>query len=139
MSNNHVELTGNLTKDWELRFTTAGTPVANGRIGVTERFQQDGEWKQRSTFVNLVVWGELAENVAESTEKGSRITVKGRLNTRSYDSNGETRYVTEVVCNDVGASLRYASAIVEERVREDEMAGAPADRVDPVYGDTAPI
>ena len=115
-SNNTVILTGNMTKDLELRFTNNGTPVANGRVAVTDRFTtRDGDLRERTTYVNFVLWGDLAMHAAESVGKGSHISLRGRLDIREYEVNGERRYSTEIVAVDIAPSLRWAAATVERQ------------------------
>jgi single-strand DNA-binding protein len=107
-------LVGNLTSDPELRFTPSGAAVANFTVASTPRIydRQTGEWKDGdSMFLNCSVWRQVAENVAESLTKGTRVVVYGRLRSRSYETNqGEKRTVFEVEVDEIGPSLRYATA-----------------------------
>lgn len=115
-SNNTVILAGNMTKDLELRFTNNGTPVANGRVAVTDRFtNRNGEQRERTTYVNFVLWGDLAMHAAASVGKGSHVSLRGRLDIREYEVNGERRYSTEIVAVDIAPSLRWAEATVERQ------------------------
>ena len=111
-----ITLVGNLTADPELRFTPAGAPVANFTVASTPRMfdRQTSEWKDGDAmFLNCSVWRQAAENVAESLTKGMRVIVQGRLKSRSYETReGERRTVFEVDVDEVGPSLRYASAKV---------------------------
>lgn len=111
-----ITLVGNLTADPELRFTPSGAPVANFTVASTPRTfdRQSGEWKDGDAmFLNCSVWRQAAENVAESLTKGMRVIVQGRLKSRSYETReGERRTVFEVEVDEVGPSLRYASAKV---------------------------
>jgi single-strand DNA-binding protein len=111
-----ITIAGNLVDDPELRFTPSGQPVARFRIASTPRFRDNasGEWKDGdSLFLTCNVWRQAAENVAESLQRGMRVIVYGRLRQRSYETKeGEKRTVYEVEVDDVGPSLRNASAKV---------------------------
>ena len=111
-----ITIAGNLVDDPELRFTPSGQPVARFRIASTPRFRDNasGEWKDGdSLFLTCNVWRQAAENVAESLQRGMRVIVQGRLRQRSYETKeGEKRTVYEVEVDDVGPSLRNASAKV---------------------------
>ncbi|MCL2782740.1 MAG: single-stranded DNA-binding protein [Propionibacteriaceae bacterium] len=109
-----ITLIGNLTADPELRFTPSGAAVANFTVASTPRTfdRQTGEWKDgEAMFINCAAWRNLAENVAESLTKGSRVIVTGRLRSRSYEGReGERRTVFEIDVDEIGPSLRYATA-----------------------------
>ncbi len=111
-----ITVVGNLTADPELRFTPSGAPVANFTVASTPRTfdRASGEWKDGDAmFLNCAVWRQPAENVAESLTKGMRVIVQGRLRSRSYETReGEKRTVFEVEVEEVGPSLRYATAKV---------------------------
>lgn len=92
---NHITLIGNLTKDPDLRYTNSGKPVCSFTLAVNRPFSKDD-----TDFINCVVWGDSAENVARYVSKGRQLAVEGYLQVRSYDGNdGKRKYVTEVVCN----------------------------------------
>ncbi len=116
-----ITIAGNLVDDPELRFTPAGQPVARFRVASTPRFRDNstGEWKDGdSLFLTCNVWRQAAENVAESLTRGMRVIVSGRLRQRSYETKeGEKRTVYEVEVDDVGPSLRNASAKVNRITR----------------------
>src|SRR6202453_678209 len=116
-----LTVVGNLVDDPELRFTPAGQPVARFRIASTPRFMDKAtnEWKDGdSLFLTCNVWRQAAENVAESLQRGMRVIVSGRLKQRSYETKeGEKRTVYEVEVDDVGPSLRNASAKVNKVAR----------------------
>jgi single-strand DNA-binding protein len=116
-----ITIAGNLVDDPELRFTPAGQPVARFRVASTPRFLDKGtnEWKDGdSLFLTCNVWRQAAENVAESLTRGMRVIVSGRLRQRSYETKeGEKRTVYEVEVDDVGPSLRNASAKVNRVAR----------------------
>lgn len=111
-----ITLVGNLTADPELRFTPSGAAVANFTVASTPRTfdRQTNEWRDgEAMFLNCAVWRQAAENVAESLTKGMRVIVQGRLRARSYDDReGNRRTVFEVEVDEVGPSLRYATAKV---------------------------
>jgi single-strand DNA-binding protein len=116
-----ITIAGNLVDDPELRFTPAGQPVARFRVASTPRFRDNatGEWRDGdSLFLTCNVWRQAAENVAESLTRGMRVIVSGRLRQRSYETKeGEKRTVYEVEVDDVGPSLRNASAKVNRVAR----------------------
>jgi single-strand DNA-binding protein len=122
-----ITIAGNLVDDPELRFTPAGQPVAKFRIASTPRFRDNasGEWKDGdSLFLTCNVWRQAAENVAESLTRGMRVIVSGRLRQRSYETKeGEKRTVYEVEVDDVGPSLRNASAKVNKIARNGSGGG----------------
>ena len=122
-----ITVIGNLTADPELRFTPSGAAVANFTVASTPRTfdRQSNEWKDGETlFLRCSVWREAAENVAESLQKGMRVIVQGRLKSRSYDTKeGERRTVTELDVDEVGPSLRYASAKVNRNARSGGQGG----------------
>jgi single-strand DNA-binding protein len=105
---------GNLTADPDLKFTTSGAGVANFTVASTPRTldRQSGEWRDgEALFLRCNIWREAAENVAETLTRGSRVIVTGRLKQRSYETReGEKRTVVELEVDDIGPSLRYATA-----------------------------
>ncbi|MEV6108491.1 single-stranded DNA-binding protein [Streptomyces sp. NPDC051940] len=111
-----ITVVGNLTGDPELRFTPSGAAVANFTIASTPRTfdRQTNEWKDGDTlYLRSSIWRQAAENVAETLTKGTRVVAQGRLRQRSYEAqNGETRTVIEFEVDEIGPSLRYASAKV---------------------------
>ena len=116
-----ITIVGNLVGDPELRFTPSGQAVATFRIASTPRFLDKGtnEWKDgEGLFLSVNVWRQMAENCAESLTKGSRVIVQGRLKQRSYETReGEKRTVYEIEADDVGPSLRNATAKVAKTSR----------------------
>ena len=117
-----ITLIGNLTGDPELRFTPSGAAVANFTIASTPRTldRQSNEWKDGETlFISCSVWRQVAENVAESLTRGSRVVVHGRLKARSYDDrDGNKRTVFECDVEEIGASMRYATLKISKTSRE---------------------
>jgi len=116
-----ITVVGNLTGDPELRFTPSGAAVANFTVASTPRAfdRQSNEWKDQETlFMRCSVWSEAAENIAESLVRGNRVVVTGRLKSRSYETKeGEKRTVVELEVDEVGPSLRYATAKVNRTQR----------------------
>lgn len=110
-----VTLIGNVTRDPELRFTPGGQAVANFGVAVNRRWQnkQTTAWEESTSFFDVVCWGELGENVSESIGRGTRVIVTGRLEQRSWETEGgEKRSKVEVVADDVGPALRWATCVV---------------------------
>jgi single-strand DNA-binding protein len=116
-----ITVVGNLVDDPELRFTPSGAAVANFRIASTPRTfdRQANEWKDgEALFLSCSVWRQAAENVAESLQKGMRVIVQGNLRSRQYETReGEKRTVFEIQVDEVGPSLRYATAKVTRTQR----------------------
>jgi len=116
-----ITVIGNLTDDPELRFTPSGAAVAKFRLASTPRTldRASGEWKDgEPLFLACSVWRQVAENVAESLQRGSRVIVSGRLRQRSYETKeGEKRTVYELEVDEIGPSLRYATAKVQKMSR----------------------
>lgn len=123
-----VTATGNLTRDPDLTFTPSGIARANLSIACNDRKQDDdGKWVDGdTTYINVTVWRQFAENVAESLRKGDTVTVAGRLRTRSYEKDGQTHKVTEVEADSIAPDLRRATAKVN-RVTRKEATSAPQD------------
>ncbi|KDE99851.1 single-stranded DNA-binding protein [Mycolicibacterium aromaticivorans JS19b1 = JCM 16368] len=116
-----ITVVGNLTADPELRFTPSGAAVANFTVASTPRTfdRQTNEWKDgEALFLRCNIWREAAENVAESLTRGSRVIVQGRLKQRSFETReGEKRTVVELEVDEIGPSLRYATAKVNKASR----------------------
>ncbi|WP_062314333.1 single-stranded DNA-binding protein [Demequina rhizosphaerae] len=121
-----ITVVGNLTGDPELRFISSGAAVVNFTVASTPRTfdRQSNEWKDGETlFMRCSLWREAAENVAESLTKGMRVIVTGRLVSRSWEANGEKRTVMEMQVDEVGPSLRYATAKVTRTQRGGQGGG----------------
>ncbi len=122
-----ITVVGNLVDDPELRFTPSGAAVANFRIASTPRTfdKQSNEWKDGDAlFLSCAVWRQAAENVAESLQKGMRVVVQGRLKQRQYETReGEKRTVVELEVEEVGPSLKYATAKVARASRSNGGGG----------------
>jgi single-strand DNA-binding protein len=118
MADSTVTLVGNLTRDPELRFTQGGRAIATIGIAVSRRYQVNNEWQEQTSFFNVVCWGQLGENAAATLTKGTRVLVTGRLEQRSYETqDGEKRSVVEVVADEIGPSLRWATASIDRNDR----------------------
>lgn len=119
MAENTVTLVGNLTRDPELRFTTGGRGVASFGLAVNRRYQQNGEWQDQTSYFNIVAWGQMGENAAATLTKGMRVLVTGRLEQREYTTReGDKRSTIEINADEIGPSLRWATAQVERTARE---------------------
>ena len=118
MADNTVTLVGNLTRDPELRFTTGGRGVASFGLAVSRRYQQNGEWQEQTSYFNIVAWGQMGENAAATLTKGMRVVVTGRLEQREYTTReGDKRTAIEINADEIGPSLRWATAQVERTPR----------------------
>ncbi|MDP8959576.1 MAG: single-stranded DNA-binding protein [Actinomycetota bacterium] len=147
MATNTITLVGNLVEDPELRFTPSGVAMARLRLAVNRNWRnQNGEWQEDTSFFSATCWQDVAEHVAESLEKGSRVIVTGRLEQRSWETgDGERRSTVEVRVDDIGPSLRWATASVTKTPRsggdwsqDNRVPAAPVARND--YGpDEAPF
>ena len=139
MAANSVTLIGNLVEDPELRFTPSGVPMARLRFAVNRRWRdQSGEWQEDTSYLNGTVWREQAESVAESLQKGMRIIVTGRLEQRSWETQeGDRRSVVEVAIDEVGPSLRWATATVAKTTRGGGDFGGGGGRQAPPPGPVA--
>jgi single-strand DNA-binding protein len=154
MADSTVTIVGGLTRDPELRFTGNGRAVASLAVAVSRRYQVNGEWKEDTSYFDVVAWGDLGENAAASLQKGTRVIVTGRLEQRRYETReGDKRSAVEIVADEIGPSLRWARAEVERISRGaagggDSTGGAPRGASapsgggrgpDPVYGDEEPF
>ena len=121
MNDTTITIVGNLTDDPELRYTPTGAAVAKFRVASTPRYldKASGQWKDgEPLFLNCTLWREAAENAAESLPRGARVIVTGRLRQRSYETReGEKRTVIELEADEIGPSLRYATAKVAKMTR----------------------
>src|ERR687891_2529073 len=125
-SDNQITIVGNLTDDPELRYTPNGAAVATIRVAVNRRIPDGaGGWKDAETsFFRVNAWRSLAENAAESLTRGTRVVVTGRLRSRSWENQeGETRSAVEIEADEMGPSLRWATAKVEKQSRSSSGGG----------------
>jgi len=132
MADNTITIIGNVTREPELRYTPGGQAKTEFGVAVNRSWidRATNERKEQTSFLNVVCWGQLGENAATSLPKGSRIIVTGRLEQRTYETQtGEKRERIEIVADEVGPSLRWATAQIERNDRrsgEATNAGAPA-------------
>ena len=142
---NFVSLTGNLVEAPELRFTPSGVAMANLRIAVNKRWRdQDGEWQSEGHFFSGTAWRDLAEHAADSLNKGDRITITGRLQQRTWETDeGDKRSMVDIDIDDISTSLRFATVSVTRMTREGGGGGGnrgPAPQARDDYGpDDAPF
>lgn len=123
---NNVTISGNAGREPELRFTPSGQAVANFGVAVSRRWmnRQTNEWEEATSWIDVTAWGQLAENVAESVGRGTRVTVSGRLDQRSWETdNGEKRSKVEIVADDVSISLKWATAQAQRNERNTDGGG----------------
>lgn len=123
---NTVTITGNATREPELRFTPSGQAVCSFGLAINRRWQnrQTQEWEESTSFIDVTAWAQLAENAAESVGRGTRVTVTGRLDQRSWETQeGDKRSKVEVVADDIAISLRWATATVQKNERRDGGSG----------------
>jgi single-strand DNA-binding protein len=122
-------IVGNLTRDPEIRYTRDGQATTSLSVAVNRRWQDrtTKEWEESTSFFDIVCWGDLAENVALSLTKGARVVVAGRLEQRSWESDeGEKRSKVEIVADEIGASLRFATVDIH-KVQRPATTDEPAD------------
>lgn len=139
MADNTITLVGNLTRDPELRFTTTGRGVASFGIAVGRRYQVNGEWQEQTSYFNVTAWGDLGENAAASLSKGARVVVTGRLEQREYTTReGDKRTAIDVIADELGPSLRWATATVERTAKKDGASSGGASRGSNPAGESSP-
>ena len=120
---NNVTVVGNVTRDPELRYLQTGTALATMGIAVNRRYMKNNEWVEDTSFFDVTCWRDLADNVSESISKGDRIIVTGRLEQRSWETDqGDKRSKVEIIADEVGPSLRWATAQVA-KIRRDGPSG----------------
>ena len=121
MADSTVTVTGNLTRDPELRYTPSGNAVANLAIAVSRKHKdRNDEWIEETSFFEVTAWNTLAENVAESMTKGARAIVTGRLEQQNWESpDGDKRSAVKIIADDIGPSLRWATASVVRAERSE--------------------
>ena len=119
MATNSVTVIGNLVEDPELRFTPSGVAMAKIRVAVNRRWRdQSNEWQEETSFFGGTLWREAAENAAESLTKGARVIITGSLEQRQWETQeGEKRSVVELRIDEMGPSLRWATASVTKTAR----------------------
>jgi single-strand DNA-binding protein len=114
----NITVVGNLTRDPELRFTNSGKAVVSFNVAVSRRYQQNNEWQEVTSFYSVTAWDQLGENAAASLHKGTRVLISGRLDIREYDDReGKRRTAVEITADEIGPSLRWATAQIERTQR----------------------
>lgn len=139
MTDTFITVIGNMTDDPELKFLASGVALAKFRIASTPRVKDrdTGEWKDgEALFLSCTAFRQMAENIAESMQRGTRVVVQGRLKQRSYEKDGEKRTVYELDVEEIGPSLRYATAKVQKMGRSSQ--GQAPTRGDDPWGSAAP-
>ena len=132
---NTVSIVGNVTRDPELRFTPSGAPVCTFGVAWNRRYERSGEQVEETSFFDITCWRSLAENVAESITKGTRVIVYGRLDQRSWETpEGERRHKVEIIADEVAPSLRWASAQVNRNEFREGNGTAPRRGAAPASG-----
>jgi len=147
MASNTITVVGNLTRDPELRYTQSGKATVTVGIAVNRRYQVNGEWQEQTTYMNVVAWDQLAENIAASLTKGARIMASGRLDVREYEGrDGVKRTSVDIVADEVGATLRWATVSIEKTPSRGEGGASPRPTRGPApaadeafYGDEEPF
>jgi len=123
---NSITVSGNVTRDPELRFTPSGQGVCSFSVAVNRSWQnrQTQEWEEQTSFFDVKAWGQLGQNISDTLSKGSRVVVSGRLEQRSWETEqGEKRYAFEIVADDVAVSLLYATAEISKNERREGDGG----------------
>jgi single-strand DNA-binding protein len=134
-SDNMIQITGTLGKAPDLKYIASGRAVVSFTVATNRRWKdRSDEWKEETVWHNVTAWGELGENAAASLDKGNRVMVAGRLSTRSYeDREGNTKYVTEIIADSIGAELRFATCQIErtERTKPTNQSAKPDTEEEP--------
>ena len=125
MADSQVTLVGAVGRDPELRYTAGGAGMAKFSMAVSRKWQQNGEWKEETSWFDVIAWNQLAENVCASIVKGTRVVVTGRIGVRDWEGKGgEKRRSVEVTADEVAVSLRWATADVVRNERSTGGGGA---------------
>jgi single-strand DNA-binding protein len=134
MADNAITVVGNVTRDPELKFLNSGQAALKLSIAVNRRWQnrQTQEWEERVSYFDVQAYGAMAENAANSLPKGTRVLCTGRMEQRSWDTpEGEKRYVWELIADEIGPSLRWATAVVTRTPRAEGSNFQSSDRPAP--------
>jgi single-strand DNA-binding protein len=139
MPDNTVTVIGNITRDPELRFTSGGQAIASFGLAVNRVWndRQSNERKEQVSFFDVKCWAQLGENVAQSLHKGARVIVSGRLEQQSWERDGQKHSKIEIVADEVGPSLRWATANIERNERR-EGGGFDSGSSRPAQNEPAP-
>jgi len=124
---NSINVVGNLTGEPELRFTQSGTAMVSGSIASNRRYQVNGEWQEQTSFFNFTAWRELAENIASSMTKGMRVVATGRMEQNDWvDKDGNKRTSYDLVLDEIGPSLRWATTVVTKTDKNGSGSNSPS-------------
>ena len=140
--NSTITIVGNVTRTPALRFTASGVPTASFGVAVNRKLppRADGSATEAVSFFNVIAWQSLAENAAESLDKGNRVVVTGRLEQRSWETpDGDRRTVYELVADEIGPSLRWVSARLTKVVRVDRRTGTSSPDIDGLAGESGGV
>lgn len=136
---NSITLTGNLTREPEMKFLNSGQAAVKLGIAVNRRWQnkQTQEWEERVSYFNVVAYGKLAENCAESLMKGTKVTVTGRLEQRTWETEtGEKRSADEIVADDIAASLQNATVLISRNESVQRAGSVSPKQTTPEFDDS---
>lgn len=121
---NSITQVGNLTRDPEVKFLSSGNATVKFGIAVSRRFQKNGEWQEQTSFFDVTAYGSLAENIGNTLMKGNKVVVTGRLEQRSWETpDGDKRSAIEIVADEVGAALSFATAQVTKNQPKSDRGG----------------
>ena len=124
---NSINVVGNLTGEPELRYTQSGTAMVSGSIASNRRYQVNGEWQEQTSYFNFTAWRELAENIASTMTKGMRVVATGRMEQKDWtDKDGNKRTSYDLVLDEIGPSLRWATAVVTKTDKNSSSSGSPS-------------
>jgi single-strand DNA-binding protein len=124
---NSINVVGNLTGEPELRYTQSGTAMVSGSIASNRRYQVNGEWQEQTSYFNFTAWRELAENIASTMSKGMRVVATGRMEQKDWvDKDGNKRTSYDLVLDEIGPSLRWATAVVTKTDKNGSGSSSPS-------------
>jgi single-strand DNA-binding protein len=124
---NSINVVGNLTGNPELRYTQSGTAMVSGSIASNRRYQVNGEWQEQTSYFNFTAWRELAENIASTMSKGMRVVATGRMEQKDWtDKDGNKRTSYDLVLDEIGPSLRWATAVVTKTDKNSSGSSSPS-------------
>lgn len=124
MNGNQIFVAGRLTRDPDLSVTPSGVSMCKVGIASGRRYQKDGEWQEETSFFDITLWRDLADNVAESLSKGDAVLVAGRMKQREYEKDGQKRTAWDLEVDSIGPDLRWATAAVTRTQRQSNGAAA---------------
>ena len=134
---NTFTIVGNLTQEPELRYTQGGTALCSGGIASNRRYKVNGQWEEPTSYFNFTAWRELAENIAASFGKGTRVVATGRMEQKTWvDKEGNNRTTFDFVIDEIGPSLRWARAVVTRTEKQEGSSSGPSFVKPAVVADT---